>query len=323
MLYLKRSFAYFIRYPLIIFIVIIDVQAQEPASFFPHHLGDIWEYVEVDMFDWSVDTLQSTIVSDSLDSLNRAHVYFELNYLGHSFAKTEDWPQGNFIIDSQNNVYSLYSFGLPYFLIYRLDAQQGDQWVMYKYGPDSYDMARCDRVDTEYIFGEWRQTKYFSYYFASDSADTTGLVHYYSTLAEGLGMIYNGGTHDAGYHLYLKGAVIDGVLYGDTTLVSIADNSQRQIPEEFELSHNFPNPFNSSTSFKLILHHPSVISMNIYDVNGKEVKKIIENSFLNAGKYQIRWAGNDKNGKSLSSGIYFYEITNGKINKTGRLIMIR
>jgi len=94
------SFLYFIKIPY--------SQNQNQHPFFPHHVGDIWEYIEIDMDTGSiVDILQAIIRSNSTDSLYRTHVWFQLNRLGSRFNKPASYPGGIFIIDSSYNVYHL------------------------------------------------------------------------------------------------------------------------------------------------------------------------------------------------------------------------
>ena len=48
----------------------------------------------------------------------------------------------------------------------------------------------------------------------------------------------------------LKGCIINGVLYGDTTFVVDVEEDQNPIPTEYKLDQNYPNPFNPSTKIR-------------------------------------------------------------------------
>ncbi len=78
------------------------------------------------------------------------------------------------------------------------------------------------------------------------------------------------------------------------------------IPENFRISQNFPNPFNPSTQFKLYIPNNAVVKVVIHDILGRQVGNLIDRQ-IEAGEYTLNW-----NASSLPSGVYFYQlIANG------------
>ncbi|MBV6478424.1 MAG: hypothetical protein HGGPFJEG_01179 [Ignavibacteria bacterium] len=75
-----------------------------------------------------------------------------------------------------------------------------------------------------------------------------------------------------------------------------------QIPEQFSLSQNFPNPFNPITNIKFDIPKKSFVKLVIYDLLGKEVAVLV-NEELNAGSYYADW-----NASEFPSGVYFYRL---------------
>ena len=297
-------------------------QLYNTEDYFPHHLGDIWEYIEVDMFTGAIiDTFQAIIALDSVDEDGNTHIMFENYYFSHR----ESFPSGHFLIDTLNHVYHHEVGGLPDFLIYKLFALKGDQWVMWiSADSSSYEMARVTHLNQSLVFGISKEVKDFVYYFAQDSTDTTGLVRYYSSLADGIGLVRHGGTHDVGYTIYLRGAVINGILYGDTTFLPIYGlQTPTTISSEFELLQNYPNPFNSTTIISLVLKERLKVSLDIFDVTGKRVTRILDNQFLNAGEHQLTWNAKDEIGREVSSGFYFYCLKTKDYSKMKRMLIIR
>jgi hypothetical protein len=71
---------------------------------------------------------------------------------------------------------------------------------------------------------------------------------------------------------------------------------------EFELTQNFPNPFNSSTSFFYFLPEDEELEIIIYDQKGEIVQRLFK-GFQSKGQYRINWNANE-----MASGIYFYEL---------------
>ncbi len=97
------------------------------------------------------------------------------------------------------------------------------------------------------------------------------------------------------------------------------------LPSVLHLSQNFPNPFNSSTSisFEIPQEMNNTLSqLSIYDVTGKIVKTLINNK-LEAGEHRTHWDGTNNEGVSLSSGIYYYRLTNGSLQETKKLLLLK
>ncbi len=88
-------------------------------------------------------------------------------------------------------------------------------------------------------------------------------------------------------------------------------------PEHYSLSQNYPNPFNPITKIDFSIPNSGVINISMYDVNGREVK-ILLNEFKEAGYYNIQVNGNE-----LSSGIYFYSIKTDKFVATKKMILLK
>jgi len=80
------------------------------------------------------------------------------------------------------------------------------------------------------------------------------------------------------------------------------------LPVRYYLHQNYPNPFNPNTIIKFDLPARSQVEVSIYDVNGKLVKKLI-NDQKEAGYHSVEWNGTDAYGRKVSSGIYFYRIS--------------
>ena len=71
-----------------------------------------------------------------------------------------------------------------------------------------------------------------------------------------------------------------------------------------ELSGNYPNPFNPTTTINFNLKNDSKVSLIIYNVRGQKVRTLV-NDDLQAGSHSIVWDGKNESGKSVSSGVYF------------------
>ncbi len=88
------------------------------------------------------------------------------------------------------------------------------------------------------------------------------------------------------------------------------------IPKEFTLMHNYPNPFNPTTTISYELAKEGYVSLKVYDALGREIT-ILVNSNENAGTHSVNF-----NGAQLPSGIYFYRLTAGGKSSIKKMILL-
>ncbi len=74
------------------------------------------------------------------------------------------------------------------------------------------------------------------------------------------------------------------------------------IPEEFSLSGNYPNPFNSTSIIRYSLPVDSRVDLRVYDQLGRAIKVLV-NQEQQSGIYRVVF-----DGSFLSSGIYHYRL---------------
>lgn len=99
--------------------------------------------------------------------------------------------------------------------------------------------------------------------------------------------------------------------------IIVTDINDNKIPQSFHLSQNYPNPFNPSTILEYSLPQKSFVELNIYDILGRQVEKLVNAEKL-AGNYKIEF-----NAGNLASGIYFYRIKAENYSKTMKMVLIR
>jgi len=87
--------------------------------------------------------------------------------------------------------------------------------------------------------------------------------------------------------------------------------------KKFELSQNFPNPFNPSTVIKYSIPKESKVKVSIYTVLGEEIFQLV-NTQQNEGYYNVTW-----NAQNLSSGIYFVRIVANSIDGRNNFVSIK
>lgn len=95
------------------------------------------------------------------------------------------------------------------------------------------------------------------------------------------------------------------------------NNISTEIPTAYSLSQNYPNPFNPTTSIKFNVAKLGYVKIVIYDVTGREVQTIVNES-LKPGTYETSF-----DGSSLNSGVYFYKIIAEEFSETKKMLLIK
>ncbi len=89
------------------------------------------------------------------------------------------------------------------------------------------------------------------------------------------------------------------------------------------LLHNFPNPFNHTTTIRYIIPKRKSITLEVFDITGKLIKILIENEMHELGSYDITWNGENRNGMQVSSGVYLYRLKTNKGVKSYKMILLK
>jgi hypothetical protein len=111
-----------------------------------------------------------------------------------------------------------------------------------------------------------------------------------------------------------------------TTIVSVGDDGpglqSAGIPTEYRLLHNFPNPFNPSTTIAYELPKASVVRIQIYNLLGQMVRTLVD-QVQSAGKWTVVWKGEDDAGATVASGIYFYRLVTPDVMMTQKMLLMK
>lgn len=100
------------------------------------------------------------------------------------------------------------------------------------------------------------------------------------------------------------------------TLIGVNGNSN-EIPEGFSLEQNYPNPFNPTTVIRYTLPINSFVNIKVFDVTGKEVVDLI-NETRSAGNYSVEW-----NAENFPSGVYFYKLSAENFSSQKKMVLIK
>jgi hypothetical protein len=258
--------------------------------FFPHQIGDRWEYRFYD----SPQIERNIITRDSVTQDGKK--FIEYNHSGV-------W---SVMIDTVN--YQVHrTFGV---LDYILDADSGDVWFW-------------DQIHPGFTYG-WvfevqgsgnNTIKKIRYAHAHPDSGGSSFYVIERHIAYGFGLIWEWQEPD--YVMYLAGAIISGDTFGIITDISIDGDDEQKKPIKFSLTQNYPNPFNPSTEFDVTLHENMNISLEIYNSLGQKVKKLFEGR-RHAGIHHFSF-----HAKGLPSGIYIIKLTTNTGTQTRKVLLLK
>lgn len=114
------------------------------------------------------------------------------------------------------------------------------------------------------------------------------------------------------------------ILYTNNGGISFVNQLSSNVPDNFKLYQNFPNPFNQITIIKyqitktVFSNQYSEVRIIVYDILGKEISTLVKEK-QTPGTYETRFDCG-----SLSTGIYFYSLfSDGNIIDTKKLILLK
>ncbi len=105
-------------------------------------------------------------------------------------------------------------------------------------------------------------------------------------------------------------------------LVTAIEKNVTSLPQSFELGQNYPNPFNPTTTIDFQIPKAVDVKMEVYNILGQSIQTLV-NKPMQPGSYQINWNGKDRQGNSLSSGIYILHFKAGDFVETRRMLLLK
>jgi hypothetical protein len=111
----------------------------------------------------------------------------------------------------------------------------------------------------------------------------------------------------------------DGVGDACPLAINVVDSN---IPAEFSIEQNFPNPFNPVTSITFDVAEMDEVSLIVYDLTGKEVTTLVSGTYA-PGTYNVEWNAVNNVGDGIVSGMYIYRYISSEKAITRKMLYLK
>ncbi|MBU1872176.1 T9SS type A sorting domain-containing protein [bacterium] len=120
------------------------------------------------------------------------------------------------------------------------------------------------------------------------------------------------------YNYALTESEIDSLYHeGDWPDINYLKNHEVNVPDNYSLHANYPNPFNPTTTIRYDIPKQSHVTLTIYNLNGQVVDKLV-NRKQEPGFYSVNW-----DAQNVSTGVYFYQIKADGFQQVKKMLLIK
>ena len=100
-----------------------------------------------------------------------------------------------------------------------------------------------------------------------------------------------------------------------------AEGATAEIPAEYALRPNAPNPTRGQSWIGFDLPTASRVRLEIFDLQGRRVRTVADGEFA-AGRHARSWSAREREGERLAPGVYFAKIDARAVTGPGHLAKI-
>ncbi len=106
------------------------------------------------------------------------------------------------------------------------------------------------------------------------------------------------------------------------SLIELNTQLEKEEPIQFYLSQNYPNPFNPNTNIGYYLPNNSFVTINIFDLMGRNIKSLV-NVNQPAGYRSVKWDATNYYDEKVSGGLYVYSIQTNDFIATKKMLLLK
>lgn len=287
---MKNSLLYLTLIMIIVSPRYINSQEINPLEYFPYHVGDVWQYIEIPSGQFYSGQITR------IDTINvNTHLIY---YANNEIPSYKVFTDSAIILADSSNWIPYWKLSYPLSSIWIRDPTTS-WWVHFK-----------SQFYSE-VFNEDREMREYHIYEYIPPGDTNGLPGSVDYLVKGIGFYRN--TWEGG-EILLNGCIINGIQYG--TIISVEEENNIIQPNEF-LLNNYPNPFNPQTKIKFYLPEKVFVKLKVFDMLANEVRLLLSEE-KDIGYHEITF-----NGSGLPSGVYFYTLQTQKFTQTKKMVLLK
>ena len=111
--------------------------------------------------------------------------------------------------------------------------------------------------------------------------------------------------------------------------VTDVKSTDQELVNDYKLYQNYPNPFNPATKIQYSIPVAALseaevpkVRIVIYDIVGREIGTLVNEEQI-PGNYEVEFSIHSDNGRNLSSGIYYYQLTVNNFTETKKMLLIK
>jgi len=263
-------------------------------------------YVNLASFEtaWSEDEILMWEVFDDLVSKGTVNQTIESSD-GSSQYDTDYWG-GAFLPVTLSSFTAVYQEGTPVLQWVTQSEINNAGWNIFR--SESEEMSESMQVNSELITGAGTTTETQSYLFRDEIEIEPEATYYY--LLENVD--FSGSSEQ----------------YGPISIRIPAEGEGEspEVPVVYGLHNNYPNPFNPDTKISFIPEQEGKVTINIMNIKGQKIKTLFSGNIEadEIGVLQsLIWDGTNNLGKTVSSGIYFYQYESPLKIQTKKMLLIK
>jgi hypothetical protein len=263
-----------------------------------------YPYWEEQKYDYSVEVIKDTLLDNgkyyrqlkTTENIGNQYIYYEYQRIDTANCLVYRYQQGH-----EGGEY----------LAEDLLAEIGDTIQNRRMPSLGGQLSVLTGEYTASVFGEKRKIREYNVGMSLD------MMSY--RLVKGVGVdsvVFGFDRADGSGLIYVKGMVKNGIVYGDTTMIT-GVNDNKAIINSYELKQNYPNPFNPSTTIEFCLAKGDRVEITVYDILGNKIKTLFD-GYKPAGSHSVKF-----DARNLTSGVYIYKIKSGSFIASKKMMLVK
>ncbi|MDP8269449.1 MAG: T9SS type A sorting domain-containing protein [Candidatus Tenebribacter davisii] len=278
----------------------------ENDSALPQGLTDGTNAVATGAGSGASDEYDNVIYNGSTNFSNPAATLSSIsnnsNWIGNNATRYDFSTFGDFILPvNLSSFYAIYLGGTPTLYWTTQSEESNDYWNVYRSSSDNFtEAALLNGADPVPGNGTTNNASDYIY------VDTAPILQ------------------NTTYWYWIEDVSTDGEteIHEPITL-TIPYEDAPITPDFYGLQQNYPNPFNPSTSISFTLEEESDVQLIIYNVKGEKIKSVFSGHIYADEIGSAVWAGDDENGKQVSSGVYLYKLITDTKEYSKKMLLVK